>query len=51
MRFVVTLDIMKYTFFRCIFYVTIESFEQMRVDNNDNEFTHSFQQQEQRLIV
>ena len=51
MRIVVTLDNNEIHFFRCIFYVAFELFEQMRVDNNDNEFTHSFQLQTQQLMV
>ena len=50
MRIEATLYIMKYTFF-CLFYVKVEPIEQMRVDNNDNEFTHSFLLQTQRLIA
>ena len=50
MRIEATLYIMKYTFC-CLFYVEVEPIEQMRVDNNDNEFTHSFLLQTQRLIA
>ena len=50
MRIEATLRIMKYTFC-CLFYFEVEPIEQMRVDINDNEFTHSFLLQTQRLIA
>ena len=50
MRIEATLYIMEYTSC-CLFFAEVEPIEQMRVDNNDNEFTHSFLLQTQRLIA